>query len=216
MKILLVSDNFFTNIGIKELLPQYDIFVAKPQEEEIENSIIENKIDIAIFSILDRNEEANSRYLNLLKFLSKSIPTVFIKQDNLTSIPNLLSLGIKAIVEQDLLEEQLRIAIETIQSGAVYYPNLDSCFFLLAPLVSVFYDAQIQAQKLSLREREILNLFVAGRQPAEIRVLLGGIPQGTFTSHLNSIRSKLGCKSNREIISKYQILNFAGEDLAVA
>jgi DNA-binding CsgD family transcriptional regulator len=75
---------------------------------------------------------------------------------------------------------------------------------LLGPLAELFEELDATSQKLTPKEKEVFNLYVSGLSLTKIMEELA-ISKSTINTHMESIRTKSGVASNREIITRYQI-----------
>ena len=70
--------------------------------------------------------------------------------------------------------------------------------------MELFEELDSTAQKLTPREKQVFDLYLSGLPLTNIMEELR-ISKSTTNTHMESIRTKFGVTSNREIITKYQI-----------
>jgi two-component system, NarL family, response regulator len=97
--------------------------------------------------------------------------------------------GCRGYLLKNAPREELFRAIETVRSGARYFP----------PEVASRLAERTAMDDLTPREQEVLSLLAAGKRDREIALGLG-LSQATVRSHLSSILSKLGVNSRTQAI----------------
>ena len=116
-------------------------------------------------------------------------------------------MGCQGILDREQVNDQLCAAINAVISGGTYYSQgllNDSYMVLLGPLVELFDELDTTIQKLTPKEKGVFNLYVSGLSLTDIMKELA-ISKSTINTHMESIRTKSGVASNREIITRYQI-----------
>lgn len=204
--IALLNNNVFYAIGLQSLISDYELQNITFAELE-DKDIRELSGDIQLVLIVNEcllPEET----IDLVKsLLEQKIQIIYLAKEEEQIISQLCSLGCQGIIEQKQVNEQLFVAIQAVASGGTYYSQgilNDTYMVLLGPLVELFEELDSTAQKLTPREKQVFDLYLSGLPLTNIMEELR-ISKSTTNTHMESIRTKFGVTSNREIITKYQI-----------
>jgi two-component system, NarL family, response regulator YdfI len=107
-------------------------------------------------------------------------------------------LGAKALLPEDVSPGRLRAAIHAAAEGLVVVPNLEETLANGAQVVDAGFLEE--AESLTPREREVLNLMASGFGNKEIASKLG-ISDHTAKFHVASILGKLGAATRTEAVA---------------
>ena len=204
--IALLNNNIFYAIGLRSLISDYELQNITFAELE-DKDIRELSGDIQLVLIVNEcllPEET----IDLVKsLLEQKIQIIYLAKEEEQIISQLCSLGCQGIIEQKQVNQQLFVAIQAVTSGGTYYSQgilNDTYMVLLGPLMELFEELDSTAQKLTPREKQVFDLYLSGLPLTNIMEELR-ISKSTTNTHMESIRTKFGVTSNREIITKYQI-----------
>jgi two-component system, NarL family, response regulator len=100
-----------------------------------------------------------------------------------------LKAGAKSYLLKDSRREELVNAIRTVNEGQVK----------MSPLVAAHLMKEVQSERLTKREAQIMKLVVAGKSNKEIGVALG-VTEGTIKVHAGHVFKKLGASGRTEAI----------------
>jgi DNA-binding NarL/FixJ family response regulator len=98
--------------------------------------------------------------------------------------------GARAYLLKDAPRDELLGCIRAVHAGETFVP----------PLVAAKLAAQVSSERLTVREREILQLMGAGASNKAIARQLG-ISEGTVKTHVKSVLQKLEVASRTEAVS---------------
>lgn len=98
--------------------------------------------------------------------------------------------GARAYLLKDAPRDELLACIRAVHAGETFVP----------PLVAAKLAAQVSSERLTVREREILELMGAGASNKGIARQLG-ISEGTVKTHVKSVLQKLEVASRTEAVS---------------
>jgi two-component system NarL family response regulator len=98
--------------------------------------------------------------------------------------------GARAYLLKDAPRDELLGCIRAVHAGETFVP----------PLVAAKLAAQVSSERLTVREREILELMGAGASNKAIARQLG-ISEGTVKTHVKSVLQKLEVASRTEAVS---------------
>lgn len=210
--IFLLSNNFFFGIGLYNLIPtdcQLQIISSQDissQDSEISN--IPEKLIQAKLILITKEFASSQATISLVQsLLNKNIKIIYLAEPQDKLICELFSLGCQGIIRTNLVQDQLQTAINAVLTGGTYYSQglLDSNYkALLAPLVNLLDEFYATIETLTPREKDIFKLYTSGFSLTQIMDQLK-ISKSTINTHMESIRSKSGVDSNREITVKYQV-----------
>jgi len=212
IKILLVDDHQIVRDGIRKILADekdFEYIASVNDGLEALDFIKRNRPDIVITDL----SMPNMSGIELAGKISSSFPEIkvlilsmFTNEDY---IFNAIKAGAKGFLpKQDSTTEVLIQAIRTIANGDEYYsPSISRIVlknYIEQAKNSTISDISKKIQ-LTLREKEILKLFVEGHTNLEIADILN-ISMHTVKTHKNNIMQKYNFKSTVEMI-KFALRN---------
>jgi DNA-binding NarL/FixJ family response regulator len=205
--IALLNNNIFYAMGLQNLIPTgYELQNISAQD--LERKDIKTTLPQAKSVLITSEFVSPKETINLVKsLLEKQKQIIYLAQSKDKLVSRLCSMGCQGILDQEQVKDQLCAAINAVISGGTYYSQgllNDSYMVFLEPLAELFEELDTTSQKLTPKEKEVFNLYVSGLSLTKIMEELA-ISKSTINTHMESIRTKSGVVSNREIITRYQI-----------
>jgi len=114
-----------------------------------------------------------------------------------------ISAGAKGYIAEEASPEEFKQAIRAVHSGSVWAPRRVLSTFIERATASPRRFLPQSEEKISDREREVLQLLVAGRSNKEIAEALG-IEERTVKAHVAQLMRKVGVQ-NRIALSVHAI-----------
>jgi len=210
IKLLIVDDHQIVRDGLISLLSgteNLEIIGASSGFLNLIDSIKQKKPDIIIMDISMPEKSG----IEITDIITQDFPDVkvlvlsmYINED---FIINALRAGAKGYLPKNTTKNELIEAIYTVYKGEEYFSKPISDIILKSYVKKIKTDEEINPKDntLSIRETEILKLFVEGLSNAEIADKLF-ISVRTVESHKNHIMQKMGFKSTVEMV-KYALKN---------
>ena len=113
--------------------------------------------------------------------------------------------GVKGYLDEDAAPEQYKQAIRVVNEGSMWVPRKVLSKFIDRIIGNPKSTPLVQAAGLSERERQVLELLVAGRTNKEIGTELG-LEERTVKSHISRLMRKAGV-NNRIALSVHALNN---------
>jgi two-component system response regulator NreC len=205
IKVLIVDDHALFREGIRSLLKSYDdiniIGEATQGMEAIEKAhqmsphVVLMDVAMPIMGGLEATRRIQKE-TPLVKVL------VLTQYEDAEYVLSLIKAGAKGYIAKTATASELVTAIRTVYRGESYlYPNAATT--LIEEYLSQAGEKKSEYERLSDREREILQLVAEGRTNQEIGDKLF-ISVKTVLRHRTSVMEKLGFHNRTELI-KYAI-----------
>ena len=192
MKILLVDDHSLVRQGVRRLLsaiPASEILEAATSHEAL-NQFRQSKPDVVLLDI----SLAGASGLELLKRLLIESPNVKVLMLSMHAdqayVRRSLEAGARGYLLKDAEDLDLVRAIKAVARGGSFFSPAVSDLIRDGYLAPPGLDGRDGVDKLSDRERQVLQLIAEGRVNKEIAVLLD-VSLSTIESHRKRIMEKL-------------------------
>jgi DNA-binding NarL/FixJ family response regulator len=216
IKIFLVDDHQIVRDGIKSLLldsPEISIAGEAMNGKEFMEKIEQVLPDVILMDI----SLPDISGIELTRQVTQQFPDIKIVILSMYTqeefITNSIAAGAKGYLPKNTTKQELLNAIITVYNGDEYYNDAVSKIILDNYISTVRKSKEAESENdednLSLREKQILKLYVEGMSNQEIADKLF-ISIRTVESHKNHIMQKLGVKSIVELV-KYAIRNNIAE-----
>ncbi|MGG7666954.1 response regulator [Dyadobacter sp. BHUBP1] len=208
-KILLVEDHPVMRAGTRTILHS---FLGNCQITEVDNfkrainAIIEEEFSLVILDVSIPGGESVKMIENIKSRRSEQKVLVYTSWDENLYALEFIKAGANGYLTKDASEAELKVAVETIifQNKMYLSQNVrDQGFNMFIKSGKTLESPQ---EQLSLREREVVNLFLTGKSVSEVSSLLSLHPS-TVSTHRHRIFQKLGVNNMMDLAKKLGVLH---------
>jgi DNA-binding NarL/FixJ family response regulator len=197
IKVLLADDHAIVSQGLEALLRQKFELVGSVNDGRSLVAAVEKTLpDVVVTDI----SMPGLNGLEAIRKIKKFRPVTFVVVLTMHSEPNLVAEALKAGASGYLLKtsaiEELESAIADVIKGRTYVTSViaKDVFTLLME-----GGSSAEGDRLTTRQREVLQLIAEGRTMKEVAAVLNISPR-TAESHKYEMMSVLGCKTTAELI----------------
>jgi DNA-binding NarL/FixJ family response regulator len=204
MRILVADDHEIIRLGLRQLLTQsgWNICAEASNGEDAVTLARRFKPEIVIMDITMPRLNGIQAIRNILEFLPGTKIAVLTMHSSDQMIREIIEAGAQAYVMKSDADRELVTAIQTIANGGSYFTS-GVPTTLLHPRQTP--DPLILKNRLTPREREIVQLLAEGKVSREVAKSLG-ISQKTVETHRANAMRKLEVHSASELV-RYAIKN---------
>lgn len=171
LNVVIADDHPIVLFGVRELIERNEHF-HMVGEAVCSNGLIDllncHPVDLVI---TDFNMPADSPYgdgLKLIEYLKRSFPTVRVLVLTMISNPLILNrlheLGVVGVIQKNQLHDEIQVALKAVVKGN----SFQSIGSEPASVVESTAALDVRFARLSLKEHEILRLFVSGQSVSDI------------------------------------------------
>lgn len=205
-RVILADDHNILRAGLISLLNSvrdFEVVAEACNGRETVNLVRRLKPDIVVMDVAmpDMNGVEATRKISRLApgvrvlALSGHDDGVFVK--------GMLEAGAKGYLLKDAATTELLVALKTVLQGRIYVSPSVTDTLVVDYLQRVKGEVGPDAQRLTAREREVLQLVAEGKSTAAIAAILH-LSERTIETHRKRIMDKLGIRSIAEL-TKYAI-----------
>lgn len=205
VKVIIVEDHELTRLGIRltiEKIPGLRVVAETGSGKEVQALVNDKDADLVLMDIglPDLN---GIEVCKRLKETSKVKVVFLTSHEDGTDLQNALAAKGDAFLLKNATLTQLRVAIESALSGALWIdPGVSSKMAAILSLASQLSQCNTEndsrKQRLSAREQEVLNLVVKGMSNVEIaRKLLLSVD--TVKTHLRHLMEKMNVNDRTKL-----------------
>jgi DNA-binding NarL/FixJ family response regulator len=197
-RVLLADDHSLVVEGIRRLLgDEVELVGVVADGQQVVKAVEENQIDVVLLDISMPSLNGIDAAKQVRKVSPKTKIIFLTMHSDRDYIIEAMRLGASGYLLKWSAETELLVAIQTVLKGGVYLtPALPPG---TAELVSSMQQSATRQQTLlSLREREVLQLVVAGKSAKEIGDVLH-VSAKTVEFHKYRMLKKLGLHSTVEL-----------------
>jgi DNA-binding NarL/FixJ family response regulator len=195
--ILVIDEHRVYRSGIRALIETGVRQARVVESSEFEGCATDQHYDLILIDL----ESLSDRLLDWLKSIHELSPAtrfaVMSTSHTRTDVLNCLSTGFHGFVDKLQSDEDLLAAINDLLSGRIYVPRwLADCDDDRAE-AAYSITAQVETQKLTRRQNDILPLIAQGLSNKEISSRLN-IAEGTTKIHLIALLRAIGARNRTE------------------
>jgi DNA-binding NarL/FixJ family response regulator len=197
IKVLLADDHAIVSQGLAALLKQrFDLVGTVSDGRALLTAVEELSPDIVVTDI----SMPGLNGLDAVRHIRKSKINVKVLILTMHAEPNLVAEALKAGASGYLLKtsavEELETAIMEVLKGRTYVTSL-----IAKDVFSLLIDtgSESDSERLTLRQREVLQLIAEGRTMKEVASILSISPR-TAESHKYEMMNVLGCQTTADLI----------------
>jgi len=205
-RVILADDHKILRAGLISLLKSardFEVVAEACNGRETVNLVRQLKPDIVVMDVAmpDMNGVEATRKITRLApqvrvlALSGHDEGVFVK--------GMLEAGAKGYLLKDAATDELLVALKTVLQGRIYVSPSVTDTLVVDYLQRVKGEVGPDAERLTAREREVLQLVAEGKSTASIAAILH-LSDRTIETHRKRIMDKLGIRSIAEL-TKYAI-----------
>ena len=166
--------------------------------ELIPEQLLDVEADVALVDASDERSHRLVETLDWSEIASEMNVVVLIGGGPITWAADALRAGVRALLPEDVLPDQLVAALEAAAQGLTVIHPAQTEALLAAPVGAARRMAEL-AEPLTPREREVLQMLASGSGNKEIASRLS-ISEHTVKFHVTSILGKLGASSRTEAV----------------
>ncbi len=166
--------------------------------ELIPEQLLDVEADVALVDASDERSHRLVETLDWSEIASEMNVVVLIGGGPTTWAADALRAGVRALLPEDVLPDQLVAALEAAAQGLTVIHPAQTEALLAAPVGAARRMAEL-AEPLTPREREVLQMLASGSGNKEIASRLS-ISEHTVKFHVTSILGKLGASSRTEAV----------------
>jgi DNA-binding NarL/FixJ family response regulator len=194
IRVMIADDHYLIKEALKSLLePEFEVIGVVSDGLSLVQDAFELKPDLILLDVtlpLLSGLDAGERIRQTLPSVKLIFLTMYAHADTAAEA---LRRGARGFVLKGSAARELRGAIRKVVDGGLY----------ISPEVADFLDNQgeglTEGNKLTERQREILQLLSAGRSMKEVAIILD-IKPSTVVFHKDRIMEMLGIKTNAELL----------------
>jgi DNA-binding NarL/FixJ family response regulator len=207
-RVLIADDHPLVAQGLKVLLaPDYDVVALVEDAREVEDAITVHQPDVLLLDLSMPHRNGTE----VLQSVRRRFPTlrVLVVTMHVDKAFAELSFqgGADGFIPKEASAVELRAAIAAVQRGERYLsPRVERHRYRAAEVADPLAD------RLSVRQRQILRLIGLGKSNAEIAATLGVSPR-TIEFHRTGIKRALGLTSETAL-QRYAIVTRLAEEAA--
>lgn len=203
LKVIIADDHPIVLFGVRELVerdPHFRVVGEAVSPSALVALLEEKKVDLII---TDYNMPDDSPYgdgLKLIDYLKRHYPAVEVLI--LTVITNSLilerlhELGVAGVIQKHHLHTEIDRALKAVRNKRPYLaPEVAK-----ASVIDSGLDTEQRLETLSLKEREVLRLFVAGKTVGDIAHCLSRSPKTISAQKVSAMR-KLEVDSDQALLA---------------
>jgi len=200
MKILLADDHELVRTGVKYIINSIDVNAVIIEVQNYHELITASKkntdIDLILLDLIMPGGEGMDAITQLRHLLPSASIVVLSLKDDYDTVRQTLDLGVKGFIPKSISNVVLKHAIEIVVAGGIYIPDS-----LLQKQDNLYFSSKTSRAdvdyKLTLRQKEILELLGSGKSNKDIGDILG-LNESTIRSHLTALFKILKVKNRTE------------------
>ena len=207
VSIVIVGDHLLWNSLLSSFLEQrgHSVVGISASTRETLRLIRKNSPDLAL---IDNRSSTNrgARQVNSIKneFPEQKVILLYSSHES-TDLLYMLKCGTDGYLQKSTTPEQLLSDIEAVNAGETRVPQ-ELMHVLLAHARNETKGNKQEIDRLTMREKEVLELLASGKSNQEIAVFLS-ISINTVKNHVKSVLSKLSMHSRSQAIVFWSTLN---------
>lgn len=191
LKVIIADDHPIVLFGVRELVerdPHFCVVGEAVSSSALIALLQQQPVDLVI---TDYNMPDDSPYgdgLKLIDYLKRHYPTVQVliltMISNSMILERLHELGVVGVIQKNHLHTEIERALKAIRGKRPYLsPQAPK-----ASVVDSGLDTDQRLETLSLKEREVLRLFVAGKTVGDIALSLSRSPKTISAQKVSAMR----------------------------
>jgi two-component system NarL family response regulator len=202
-RVVIADDHALAREGLRVMLDRsgrFDVVGEAASGEEALALCEQHRPDLALLDIRygTRGGEAGIDGLEAARLLSDTQPEIAIiiltMHDNADYLRAAIAAGARGFITKDASRDELLAAIDLVAAGGVAYPPSLMRRAVVATGRSPVFAA---LERLTPREREVLDALASGGTNKEIALALGITP-GTVKTHVERVIGKLGVRDRTQ------------------
>ncbi|SDH82077.1 response regulator [Pseudomonas panipatensis] len=203
IKIVLADDHAVVLMGVRGVLerhPQYQVACEARSSGELVSALQREEFDIAITDFSMPGDEVYGDGVRFIGYLVRNFPKVkflvFTMLSNRLVLDRLFELGVAGVVRKDAGMAQLLSTLDALGKGRC----LVRSGFRNGEAEAREGELRRRLESLSVKEYEVLRLFVSGLRVSDIARLLKRSDK-TISAQKSSAKRRLGVKTDQELLA---------------
>ncbi|MDF3933332.1 response regulator [Pseudomonas citronellolis] len=199
LKVVLADDHAVVLMGVRGILerhPQYQVGAEARTPGELVEALQRERFDIAVIDFSMPGDETYGDGVRFIGYLARNFPEVkflvFTMLSNRLVLDRLCELGVHGVVRKDAGMAQLVSALDAISKGRSLVRQRSS--------EAEGGDLHNRLAALSVKEYEVLRLFVSGLRVSDIARLLKRSDK-TISAQKSSAKRRLGVVTDQELLA---------------
>ncbi len=184
--LVMVSNNL-ENIEVIAEASNGQEFLEVLEQYSKQVDIVLMDIKMPVMDGIEATRRAKEKYPNL-KIVAISMNT------DATSLKRMIDAGVNGFLIKNVKKAELNIALKLIMNDGIYYSKE-----LMSEIIKLKEGKQVESEKLTEREVEVLQLVSQGFSNQEIADKLF-ISKRTVEGHKNLLLQKTGCKNTIDLL----------------
>jgi DNA-binding NarL/FixJ family response regulator len=211
IRVIVADDQTLVRHGIRSLLElsgEVAVVAEASDGEEALRAVRSTEADVVLLDVR-MPKKGGLEVLEEMRAMKAPPPAILLTtfDDDAVALAA-IKLGARGFLLKDVSLKQLTGAIQTVVAGGTLYsPTVTERVLRGLDRLAPRFEASLQPEPLTKREREVLRLMAAGSSNKEIADALGAA-EGTIKNHASSIFSKLGVRDRTRAVLKGIELGF--------
>jgi DNA-binding NarL/FixJ family response regulator len=205
-RVILADDHNILRAGLTSLLKSardFEVVAEACNGRETVNLVRRLKPDIVVMDVAMPDMNGVEATRKITRLAPQVRVLALSGHDDGVFVKGMLEAGAKGYLLKDAATDELLVALKTVLQGRIYVSPSVTDTLVVDYLQRVKGEVGPDAERLTTREREVLQLVAEGKSTASIAAILH-LSDRTIETHRKRIMDKLGIRSIAEL-TKYAI-----------